>query len=79
MSDDEEIALPSDTLAILQSFMAEKEESERKFAELQRKAEQDFDLRVEIDAFEEDYQMSQFWVNFMEMKLEAAVFRRSLV
>jgi hypothetical protein len=64
-SDDEPLTLSGDALAALQSFLAEKEEAERKFEELKAKAEADFEVKVDIDVFEEDYQLSQFWVCIM--------------
>lgn len=70
MSDDEETpSLSADTLAALQSFLVEKEEAEKKFAELQAQAEADFDqVKVDISAFGEDYQLSQFWVRNLSMR-----------
>ncbi|KAI9009100.1 putative N6-adenine methyltransferase-domain-containing protein [Hyaloraphidium curvatum] len=60
-SDDEPPSLPADTLAALASFLSEKEQSERRFAELQAAAEAGFAARAGIEDFAEDYQLSQFW------------------
>ncbi|KAJ1951014.1 Protein-lysine N-methyltransferase efm5 [Linderina macrospora] len=64
IGDDESLSLSADTLAALQSFMAEKQAIDDKFEQLKGKAEQDFDtkqLEITMDMFQEDWQLSQFW------------------
>ncbi|KAJ3260906.1 hypothetical protein HDU77_001183 [Chytriomyces hyalinus] len=65
---DSEVALPADTLAMLQSFLAEKQEAEQRFAALRETAHADADsaaarrkIEVSMDDFTEDWQLSQFW------------------
>ncbi|KAJ1943778.1 Protein-lysine N-methyltransferase efm5, partial [Linderina pennispora] len=63
-NDDDELALSADTLAALQSFIAEKQEMDDKFEQLKDHAEEQFEgkqLEVTMDLFQEDWQLSQFW------------------
>ncbi|KAI9342875.1 putative N6-adenine methyltransferase-domain-containing protein [Obelidium mucronatum] len=66
--EDEEIALPSDTLALLQSFLTEKAEAEKRFEALRENAHKEADsaaerrrIEVTMEDFKEDWQLSQFW------------------
>ena len=69
--DDEKPALSSTTLAALAEFLAEREDAEKKCAELHAKAQQDFDDRsnaadesmYSMQHFAEDWQLSQFWAS----------------
>ncbi|KAJ3064643.1 hypothetical protein HDU98_011962, partial [Podochytrium sp. JEL0797] len=68
MDDDDEVALPSDTLALLQSFLAEKSEAEKRFEALKQNAHKEADhaalkrnIEVSMEDFKEDWQLSQFW------------------
>lgn len=63
-SDDETLALSSHALAALQEFKQEEQARLDQFASLYKKSETDFDEQqqeVTIDAFKEDWQLSQFW------------------
>lgn len=62
------VSLSSDTLAILQSFLAEKKQAEDKFRQLKQIAHQKADVaalkrrrELVMDDFQEDWQLSQFW------------------
>ncbi|KAI5789919.1 putative N6-adenine methyltransferase-domain-containing protein [Pyronema domesticum] len=60
--DDEELQLPADTLNLLAEFMKEKDEQERRFEDLKKKAEQDHEDRIaSMLDFTEDWNQSQFW------------------
>ncbi|KAI5813822.1 putative N6-adenine methyltransferase-domain-containing protein [Pyronema omphalodes] len=60
--DDEELQLPADTLNLLAEFMKEKDEQERRFEDLKKKAEQDHEDRIaSMLDFSEDWNQSQFW------------------
>ncbi|KAG5355381.1 Protein-lysine N-methyltransferase EFM5 [Yarrowia sp. C11] len=65
--EDEPLQLSASTLAALMDFQNEQEEREQKFAELHKQAEEDFDKLCDgskdIQDFEEDWQLSQFWYN----------------
>lgn len=62
MDSDEEIVLSSHALAALQQFKAEEDARIKHFEELKTKSQEQFDKRqVTIDAFQEDWQLSQFW------------------
>lgn len=62
MDSDEEITLSSHALAALQQFRAEEDARTKHFEELKAKSQEQFDQRqVTIDAFQEDWQLSQFW------------------
>jgi hypothetical protein len=61
--DDDRITLPSDTLAILQSFLMEKKEAEEKFEKMKRVAHEEADAAtaqikkdLEMGDFAEDWQ-----------------------
>ncbi|KAJ3283928.1 hypothetical protein HDU79_008648 [Rhizoclosmatium sp. JEL0117] len=67
-SDDDVIALPADTLALLQGFLNEKAEAEKRFEALKETAHQAADaaaerrkIEVTMEDFKEDWQLSQFW------------------
>ena len=55
--------LPSDTLAMLNEFMAEKDAKQKHFESLKDQAESDFakSKQLSMEAFGEDWQASQFW------------------
>ncbi|KAJ2354831.1 Protein-lysine N-methyltransferase efm5 [Coemansia sp. RSA 2618] len=63
MDSDDTPALSADTLAILQSFLEEKQEQDERFAKLQENADEVFQSNQKIDMsyFQEDWQLSQFW------------------
>ncbi|KAJ2001833.1 Protein-lysine N-methyltransferase efm5 [Coemansia thaxteri] len=63
MDSDDLPALSSDTLAALQSFLAEKQELDDRFAKLQENADEVFknNQKITMDDFQEDWQLSQFW------------------
>lgn len=57
-------ALPTDLLALLSDFNAEKDARAKHFEELKQRAESDFDdatTKLSMDAFSADWQVSQFW------------------
>ncbi|KAG5949917.1 hypothetical protein E4U53_005635 [Claviceps sorghi] len=58
-SDDEPLVLSANALAALAEFHAERDAHESKFNEL--KAQADQDAQFSMDAFEEDWNKSQFW------------------
>lgn len=63
-SDDEPLVLSADTLAALQEFKQEEKQRLEKFASLYEQSEKTFEDQKEalsIDAFQEDWQLSQFW------------------
>ncbi|KAI8615036.1 putative N6-adenine methyltransferase-domain-containing protein [Chytriomyces sp. MP71] len=66
--DDDEIALPADTLSLLQGFLKEKAAAEERFEALKQNAHTEADaaaerrrIEVNMDDFTEDWQLSQFW------------------
>ena len=66
MDDDDDMpSLPADTLALLDSFAAEKNARAKKFEELKLQSESDFDAskasKLSMDLFHEDWNASQFW------------------
>ncbi|KAJ1857010.1 Protein-lysine N-methyltransferase efm5 [Coemansia sp. RSA 1822] len=63
MDSDDAPTLSADTLALLQSFLSEKQEQEERFAQLQEAADTEFQNTKKIDMsyFQEDWQLSQFW------------------
>ncbi|KAJ1731483.1 Protein-lysine N-methyltransferase efm5 [Coemansia biformis] len=63
MDSDDMPTLSADTLAVLQSFMDEKKEQDERFAKLQERADEAFrgQDKVDMDVFQEDWQLSQFW------------------
>ncbi|KAJ6646961.1 Protein-lysine N-methyltransferase CG9154, partial [Pseudolycoriella hygida] len=60
---DEDIALPADTLAFLREFLAEKAERETREAALLNSGNSCTSKGACFSAFEEDWQLSQFWYN----------------
>ncbi|KAJ3346482.1 EEF1A lysine methyltransferase 1, partial [Entophlyctis luteolus] len=61
-SDRDDVRLGADTLAILRSFLAEKEAEEARFNLLRRRAEERAQLSdLSMQLFSEDWQLSQFW------------------
>lgn len=62
---DDAPALSADSLAALQSFLAEKQEQDDRFAKLQENAHEAFEesQKITMDYFQEDWQLSQFWYN----------------
>lgn len=64
MEDDDDVPrLPADTLALLQEFNAEKDARTKHFEDLKTSAEEDFQAKLSMDAFTEDWNASQFWYN----------------
>ncbi|SMQ55288.1 unnamed protein product [Zymoseptoria tritici ST99CH_1A5] len=61
MDDDEVLQLPADTLRLLQEFNTEKDARAKQFEELKSKAESDFEGKLSMDFFGEDWNASQFW------------------
>lgn len=63
--DDDVPQLPSDTLALLNDFLADKDTKAKRFEDLKAKAEEDFATaqygRLSMDMFGEDWNASQFW------------------
>ncbi|KAJ1895973.1 Protein-lysine N-methyltransferase efm5 [Kickxella alabastrina] len=54
--------LSADTLALLQSFLGEKQELDDRFTKLQGNANAEFETqKITMDCFQEDWQLSQFW------------------
>ncbi|ODV68615.1 hypothetical protein HYPBUDRAFT_165349 [Hyphopichia burtonii NRRL Y-1933] len=60
-SDDEPLTLSVHALAALQEFKQEEQQRVEHFESLYKKSEEEFDDKVSIDAFKEDWQLSQFW------------------
>lgn len=60
-SDDEPLALSAATLAALQLFRQEETARKEQFDKLFQQLEERFDKQFSIDAFTEDWQLSQFW------------------
>ncbi|KAJ2722809.1 Protein-lysine N-methyltransferase efm5 [Coemansia sp. Benny D115] len=63
MDFDDVPSLSADSLAALQSFLAEKQELDDRFAQLQENADEVFrnNKKITMDYFQEDWQLSQFW------------------
>lgn len=62
MDDDDDMPrLPPDTLALLQDFNTEKDARTKRFEDLKKSAEHDFQAKISMDAFAEDWNASQFW------------------
>ncbi|KAK6443615.1 Protein-lysine N-methyltransferase efm5 [Oleoguttula sp. CCFEE 5521] len=61
--DDDVPVLSADTLRLLQDFQSEKDTREKQFQDLKANAEAKFDddAALTMDAFAEDWQVSQFW------------------
>jgi hypothetical protein len=53
--------LPADTLRLLQEFNTEKDARAKQFEELKAKAEDDFDGKLSMDLFGEDWNASQVY------------------
>lgn len=53
--------LSGDALAALQQFYGERDERAKQFEDLKAKAEDDFDGKLSMDVFTEDWNASQFW------------------
>jgi hypothetical protein len=47
----------------LKEFYGEKDTREKQFEDLKAKAENDFEGKLSMDAFTEDWNASQFWVS----------------
>ncbi|CRK35971.1 hypothetical protein BN1723_018599, partial [Verticillium longisporum] len=62
-SDDEPLALSSHALAALAEFNAEKDAHQKRFEELNAKAEENAarNVPLSMSVFEEDWNKSQFW------------------
>jgi hypothetical protein len=62
--------LPADTLAALQSFYTDRDTRQKHFEDLKAQAENEADDREwSMDAWTEDWQISQFWVPiFMSLR-----------
>lgn len=63
MDSDDELTLSSQALAALQQFREEEKQQIKKFELLYDNSQKEYDIRkeVSIDAFQEDWQLSQFW------------------
>lgn len=63
IDEDETLSLSTHALAALAEFKKEENERNEKFASLLQKSEEDFDKqkKVDIETFQEDWQLSQFW------------------
>ncbi|CBX98452.1 hypothetical protein IAQ61_010538 [Plenodomus lingam] len=59
--DDEPLQLSSSALDALKEFYGERDARQKQFEELKGKAEDDFDGKLSMDAFTEDWNASQFW------------------
>ncbi|KAI0579344.1 N-6 adenine-specific DNA methyltransferase 2 [Pyrenophora tritici-repentis] len=59
--DDEIPQLSGDALAALKEFYGERDARQKQFEELKGKAEDDFEGKLSMDAFTEDWNASQFW------------------
>ncbi|KNG47567.1 n-6 adenine-specific dna methyltransferase 2 [Stemphylium lycopersici] len=64
IEDDDDIPqLSGNALAALQQFYGERDERAKQFEDLKVKAEDDFEGKLSMDAFTEDWNASQFWYN----------------
>lgn len=61
MDSDEELVLSSHALAALQEFKKEEESRKEQFEKLHKELQDRYDRQISIDAFQEDWQLSQFW------------------
>ncbi|KAI4655329.1 hypothetical protein J4E93_000040 [Alternaria ventricosa] len=62
IEDDDEIPqLSGDALAALKEFYGERDARQKQFEELKGQAEDDFEGKLSMDAFTEDWNASQFW------------------
>jgi hypothetical protein len=55
--------LSGDALAALKDFYGERDERQKRFENLKSQAEDDFEGKLSMDAFTEDWNASQFWYN----------------
>jgi hypothetical protein len=55
--------LSGDALAALKEFYGERDAREKQFENLKSQAEDDFEGKLSMDAFTEDWNASQFWYN----------------
>jgi hypothetical protein len=53
--------LSGDALSALKDFYGERDARQKQFEALKSKAEDDFDGKLSMDAFTEDWNVSQFW------------------
>ncbi|KAF2629901.1 hypothetical protein BU25DRAFT_489318 [Macroventuria anomochaeta] len=60
-SDDEMPQLSGDALSALKEFYGERDARQKQFEALKSQAEDDFDGKLSMDAFTEDWNVSQFW------------------
>ena len=49
-------------MALLKEFNSERDARQKQFEELKNQAEDDFDGKLSMEAFTEDWNASQFWV-----------------
>ncbi|KAH4101910.1 protein-lysine N-methyltransferase EFM5 [Parastagonospora nodorum] len=61
--DDEMPQLSGDALAALKEFYGERDDRQKQFENLKSQAEDDFEGKLSMDAFTEDWNASQFWYN----------------
>jgi EEF1A lysine methyltransferase 1 len=54
--------LSADTLSALKEFYGERDARQKQFEDLKSKAEDDFEGKLSMEAFAEDWNASQFWV-----------------
>ncbi|KAI8939325.1 hypothetical protein NX059_003115 [Plenodomus lindquistii] len=59
--DDEPLQLSGSALDALKEFYGERDARQKQFEELKGKAEDDFDGKLSMEAFTEDWNASQFW------------------
>lgn len=59
--DDEPLQLSSTALDALKEFYGERDARQKQFEELQGKAEDEFEGKLSMEAFAEDWNASQFW------------------
>ncbi|XP_037042252.1 protein-lysine N-methyltransferase CG9154 [Bradysia coprophila] len=74
--EDDDIVLPPDTLAFLQEFLAEKAEREKQESLLLNGGTADKVDGIRFSAFEEDWQLSQFWYNDATKQTLSAVCKK---
>jgi hypothetical protein len=55
--------LSGDALAALKDFYGERDAREKQFENLKSQAEDEFEGKLSMDAFTEDWNASQFWYN----------------
>jgi hypothetical protein len=80
--DDEQLSLSGGAMAALQEFYKEQKEQEIVFAKLKALAEAKFEdaadaqskpASVDMSLFQEDWQLSQFWVSFARVAPECSL------